>query len=196
MDNKTIQEERVRRYFIDSAKSIIRGEGVAALSARNVANEAGYSAATLYNYFKDINSLMKICLGEFFDEVNEFVESQTKSSKEPRQMVIDKSWAFAKYFIQYPGIYELLFLEKIRVIGTTPELTIKTEEISIQSLTKEFELIFQGKQLTEATLLKQMYSSMIHGFLLMYLNKRIPDDFMEFKNRFNQSIEKFLDMSW
>ena len=49
-----IQEERIRKYFIDAAKELIRGEGLSVVTARNVAERAGYSYATLYNYFKDI----------------------------------------------------------------------------------------------------------------------------------------------
>ena len=53
MERKKIQEERIRGYFIQATKEILKGEGLSALSVRNIADRAGYSYATLYNYFKE-----------------------------------------------------------------------------------------------------------------------------------------------
>lgn len=58
MRNRQIQEERIKTYFLDSAKNLLRAEGLKGVSVRNVAYRAGYSYATLYNYFKDINDLL------------------------------------------------------------------------------------------------------------------------------------------
>lgn len=196
MENKEIQEERVRRYFIESCKKIIRGEGVAGVSVRNVSDDAGYSFATLYNYFKDIYALMNVCIDEFIDEVSEFITKEVKDTSSPREAVVAKSWAYAKYFIQYPGIYELLYLERLGVIGYNPAVSQKTESLIISAISAEFDTIYSAKTPEEAHLLKNMYSSMLHGYLLMYLNKRIPVDFMEFRKSFNDSTERFLEMSW
>ena len=50
--NKDIQTERLLRYFLDAAKNIIKSEGLDALTVRSVADKAGYSYGTLYNYYK------------------------------------------------------------------------------------------------------------------------------------------------
>ena len=55
MKNKIIQEQRIKGYVIQAAKEILKGEGLKSISVRNIADQAGYSYATLYNYFKDIN---------------------------------------------------------------------------------------------------------------------------------------------
>ena len=57
-----IQEERIRGFFLTAAKDLIRAEGVGVVTARNVAERAGYSYATLYNYFKDIRDLILTAL--------------------------------------------------------------------------------------------------------------------------------------
>ena len=63
MDKKSILEQRMKGYFIQAAMEILRGEGIKDLSVRNVAEKAGYSYATLYNYFKDLNELLSLCIG-------------------------------------------------------------------------------------------------------------------------------------
>ena len=62
MDKKIIQEERMKGYFIQATKEILKGEGLRAASVRNIADQAGYSYATLYNYFKDIKELIFVCI--------------------------------------------------------------------------------------------------------------------------------------
>jgi len=59
MDCKNdLKTQRVKRYFLEAAKQIILEEGVEGVSARKISKIAGYSYATTYNYFKDINELL------------------------------------------------------------------------------------------------------------------------------------------
>lgn len=55
----SVKSERVRAYFIEAAKQIITCEGVENVSVRKVADLAGYSYATIYNYFSDLNALLQ-----------------------------------------------------------------------------------------------------------------------------------------
>ena len=65
MKNKELQEKRMKGYFIQATKDILKGEGLKGISVRNIADQAGYSYATLYNYFKDINDLVFVCVNDF-----------------------------------------------------------------------------------------------------------------------------------
>ena len=58
MEKKQIQEQRIKSYFIQATKEILKGEGLKCISVRNIADKAGYSYATLYNYFKDVQDLI------------------------------------------------------------------------------------------------------------------------------------------
>lgn len=58
-DKKNLKRQRIKAYFLEAAKEIIINEGHEKVSARRVADMAGYSYATIYNYFKDINQMMR-----------------------------------------------------------------------------------------------------------------------------------------
>lgn len=193
MDNKSIQEQRIRSFFVESCKSIIRGEGLKGVSVRNVADEAGYSAATLYNYFKDIYALLNVCIEEFLDEVEDFVAKDAKQSNDAIESLRAKSYSFVKYFIQYPGIYELLFLEKISNLGFNPEISKRFEKLLTGMIDEEMAQLLKGNHSDDAELLVGMYVAMVQGYLLLYMNKRIPADFVEFKKRFDVSVVFFLN---
>ena len=60
MDKKKIQRERVRGYFLEASIKIIKEEGLENLTTKKIGDSAGYSYATIYNYFENFNEL--ICL--------------------------------------------------------------------------------------------------------------------------------------
>lgn len=60
MSNKEIQRKRIMRYFIDATIEIIKTKGIENITIRNVAKEAGYNSATLYNYFNNLQHLISL----------------------------------------------------------------------------------------------------------------------------------------
>ena len=114
MRNKEIQEERVRDYFIQAANEILRGEGISNLSVRNVAEKAGYSYATLYNYFKNIDELLSVCIFDFIEEGKEFILDETKNIPKGKDKLEAIIKSYIKFFIQYPGIFELFYIAPLK----------------------------------------------------------------------------------
>lgn len=106
MSNKEIQEKRVKSYFIDAAKEIISAEGIKAASARTIAERAGYSYATIYNYFDDITGLHFLAIKEFMNDCFDFVSNNINDKS-----IFELSKEYTNYFIQYPSIFSILYLE-------------------------------------------------------------------------------------
>ena len=121
MRNRQIQEERIKTYFLDSAKNLLRAEGLKGVSVRNVAYRAGYSYATLYNYFKDINDLLFRCVEDFCQEVGDFVAARTEGGAPGREGLRRTARAYVEYFVEYPGVFELFFLERLGGFGDRTE---------------------------------------------------------------------------
>jgi AcrR family transcriptional regulator len=172
---KEIQEERIRGYFITAAKELIRGEGLVVVSARNVAERAGYSYATLYNYFKDIRDLIFSCVEDFLKECEVFIEGYVANTEKGIGHLKAVSCGYCNFFIQYPGIYDLLFHQKVSIISTNNS---KFEKIAgfFSGLTNEdWQMIGELQAVTSGyDISKRMktHSYAIHGLLLFYLNNR------------------------
>ncbi len=175
-----IQEKRVRDYFITAAKDLIRGEGLIVVSARTVAERAGYSYATLYNYFKDIRDLIFCCVEDFLEECRGFVTDYAKNAKKGEEHLKAVSCGYCNFFIQYPGIYELLFHQKASSISTANS---KFEMIAgfFNSLTiDDWQSIgdCSGSGVEGVVIKKQKFHSLaVHGLLLLYLNNRDVSDY-------------------
>ncbi|MGL4370784.1 MAG: TetR/AcrR family transcriptional regulator [Spirochaetota bacterium] len=179
MTRNAVQEERIRGFFIDAAKEIIRGEGVEAVSARSVAERAGYSYATLYNYFKDIRDLVFCCVDGFLGECRQSIESAPASKRANLQGV---TRLYVSFMVQYPGIFELLFLQKPSAISTQPS-DLEKINLFFDTLTGAcWDQIQSEKKLADEAVAQARlaHAAAVHGLLLMYLNRRTNVSFKAF----------------
>lgn len=115
---KEIQTARMWRYFLDATSELIKEKELHQITIREIADRAGYTSSTVYNYFRDLSHL------KFF-AVMRFTKSYIQdlpTYMEKGNNTIDK-WLFAwecfcKHSFELPQIYSLLYIENL---GTIPE---------------------------------------------------------------------------
>lgn len=191
MDKKELQEQRIRGYFIQAAKEMLKGEGLRSINVRSVAEKAGYSFATLYNYFRDIKDLVFLCVKDFQDECQEYVTGEAKKCKRGKDRIKAITLAYLKYFIQYPGTYELFFLEKVNDIGQKqPTITLIYTFLDRLS-DKEWDYLIKKGQVTaeESEILKIQLHALVAGLLLFYLNRREPANYNDFMKMVHAQLD-------
>ncbi|MCM1989383.1 TetR/AcrR family transcriptional regulator [Oceanirhabdus seepicola] len=173
MDKKEIQKQRMMKYFIEAAKEIIKEEGVKGVSARKVGEKAGYSYATIYNYFNDLNTLLAYCVFDFFEDCHKYMMSCKKQGENPREQVITQGCAYFKYFAENPDMFQLIFLEDL---GNAPEKFMKNiKRPSVRGLLREnlIECAKEGYIPEEnIEILKDLIPSLLCGKLLFFLRRR------------------------
>ena len=182
MSNKEIQEQRMRGYFIQATKDILKGEGLKSISVRNIAERAGYSYATLYNYFKDVKDLVFECVLDFQEECEDFIQKETKKAPAGLDKIKAISKAYIKYFVQYPGIFELFFLERTSDFAgkkNTGELIYIFYDKVCE---EEWKACIKNKIVNEndAEIIKAVLKNVIAGLLLFYNNRRQPAAYKTF----------------
>jgi AcrR family transcriptional regulator len=185
---KAIQEERMKGYFLTAAKELIRGEGLGVVSARNVAEKAGYSYATLYNYFKDIRDLIFSCVEDFLNECREFVTKEVPGTISGEKALIAISNSYIKFFVQYPGIFTLFFLEKVNQISTTSSNLIAIDTLFDSLVEKEWQVIMKQKKITKKASFQtqEFHKLALHGILMSYLNNRSNYDYKVLMNKVSE----------
>ncbi|MGD8780642.1 MAG: TetR/AcrR family transcriptional regulator [Ignavibacteria bacterium] len=182
MKNKEIQEQRMKQYFIQATKDILKGEGLKCVSVRNVAERAGYSYATLYNYFSDAKDLIFECVKDFLEECEEFVFNEVKSSSRGLKRIKQILKAYIKYFIQYPGIFELFFLEKTTELGYKKPTLKMIYDFLDKLCEDDWNYCVKKKQLKarDAAAMRDTAHHAVIGMLLFYINRRQPETYKEF----------------
>jgi len=86
----------MRGYFTEATREMLKGERLRSINVRAVAERAGYSYATLYNYFKDIKELVFICVKGFQEEAGIIIANETSNvprGKEKIQAIMKSTFA-------------------------------------------------------------------------------------------------------
>jgi len=196
MKNKEIQEKRMKGYFIQATKEILKGEGIQSLSVRNIANRAGYSYATLYNYFKDVNELLFYCIQDFQEECQQFVEKNTSKKTKGIEHLSATVLAYIHYFMEYPGIFDLFYIVKMDGIHTKASI-ITIINASLENVCKLDWDYCESKNIInkdEIESLKAQLKYTTIGLLVFYLNRTEPVTYLEFIEKSKTQINNILNL--
>lgn len=98
--------------FISAAKEIIDEEGVPAVSIRKVAARAGYSSATLYLYFSDVNELIMLASIGYLEGYCKDLAQKHLELKSPGECYMSSWESFCHHAFRHPYVFESLFFTK------------------------------------------------------------------------------------
>lgn len=190
MSASDIQQQRMRDYFRNSAKEILRGEGLKAVSARNIADRAGYSYATLYNYFDDLSALIFECVRDFQSEINEVASLQIDAAATGDAKLKAGVTAWVNYFVQYPGIFELFFLERMGSVGNRSEIADLIYNSIEPACRPGIEKLVEEKNKTaeQAENLMDAIRFETTGLMLYYSNRKNPADYTGLIEKLNSRL--------
>jgi AcrR family transcriptional regulator len=194
MTNKKIQEERIKNYFIQATKKILKGEGLKAVNVRNISREAGYSYATLYNYFKDVKDLIFECVQDFQAECEEQIKTDIKGSQHGIIRIKKIVSSFMKYFVQYPGIFELFYIEKTSDLGQKHPTTNMIYTFLDKLCEEEWNYCIENNICSpqDSEIKKETLRNLIVGILLFYLHRYNPKNYNDFLKLSERQINNIL----
>lgn len=191
---KEIQEQRIRGYFIQASKEMLKGEGLRALNVRSVADRAGYSYTTLYNYFRDLKDLIFECVRDFQQEIEDYVRVETSGAPRGIEGIRARVKAYAKYFVQYPGIFELFFIERINDVGARrPTVELIHRSLDRICMPEWNECI--AENLVTPRQAESMGADLrcaVTGLLLFYINRRHPENYSQFTTQLEEQLDRIL----
>lgn len=113
IDKKELQRRRMMTCFIEAAVQIIEEEGIKGVTARKVADLAGYNVATLYNYFSNLEHLILFAALRFIRDYTDKLPFYVHGARNALERFI-KIWeCFCYYSFKQPEIYNTIFFAKI-----------------------------------------------------------------------------------
>jgi AcrR family transcriptional regulator len=194
MDKKEIQEQRIRGYFIEATREMLKGEGLRSINVRAVAERAGYSYATLYNYFKDIKELVFICVKGFEEEAEILIDSETADAQRGKEKIKAILKSYIRYFVQYPGIFELFFVEKMNDIGASQPTASLIYTFPDRLCDNEWQFLAEQNQVNQerASVLKNQLKFAVTGMMLFFIHRGQPAGFNEFNSMVDEQLNSIL----
>lgn len=192
MSKKELQKKRTKKYFIDAAKQIIAEEGIENLSVRKVGDIAGYSYATIYNYFKDLNHLLWYVAVDILEEIEKKLYTVVKTPDSSFDKLRKLNDVYISYYIDNPHAYYLLFLKQF----SKPEDIVQDQEIpalaNIVSTTLQQSVDEGFISDDEIPIITDLLIGTIHGLLLLYFSNKRQFTTEELYDKANRSMEYLL----
>ncbi|HRQ42020.1 MAG TPA: TetR/AcrR family transcriptional regulator [Chloroflexota bacterium] len=155
--------------ILDTARAIMREEGIAALSMQELARRMGMRAPSLYNYFSGKMELYDALfrLGfTLFDEHNRRLMETSTGWQDELRLVIEGYMSFA---MENPELYQLCFERPVPGFVPSPE----SLELSFGLLNRSYGRVEQLKNEVETDLSSEQIVNLViaiaHGITAMHL---------------------------
>lgn len=168
----------LREALLQAAERVLERDGLAGLTLRAVAREAGVSHAAPTHHFGDLTGLVSELAAIGFRHFNAAMASACDAATSPLERALARPKAYVAYAQAHPGMYGLMFRTE-RLDYSRPSLhdaseasfaglasaigAMRQERISGDTLTLE-----QGAAIARAW-------SMVHGFTMLLLDGRLQD---------------------
>jgi len=107
------KKQRIKQYFLEAAREIIVKEGVENVTVRKVADLAGYSYATIYNYFPDLNALLwdvkKLMIGDLLEYMQKNIPPAVKDTKGIKSLFE----TYIGYHFRNPHVFAFFYFHRL-----------------------------------------------------------------------------------
>jgi hypothetical protein len=88
--------------------------------------------------------------------------------------------SYIKYFVQYPGAFDVFFIEKMSGHIFTGKFQELIDRLYGKIFAEDWNAASVDKENGELSAMIMMHEYSLHGLLLYYINRRIPSDYAEF----------------
>ncbi len=104
---------QVQAHFVEAARALILREGVEALTIRRIADEAGYTFASLYNHFEKLDELLWRTRSRMIDDLSRYLASAGRLDAASTEDIVGVFLSYADYFIERPHAYRFIYFHRL-----------------------------------------------------------------------------------
>jgi AcrR family transcriptional regulator len=104
---RTRHREEARRGILDATEAILLEDGVELFSIRKLATRCGFTAPTIYHYFRDKDGLILALLEERFSRLLQRVR-RVQLGSDPVANMREHARAFLRFGLTNPTFYQLM----------------------------------------------------------------------------------------
>jgi len=167
-ERQSLKNQRVRSYFIQAAKKIILDEGVENISVRKVADSAGYTFSTIYNYFNNLNELLQDVKTEMISDLLEHMKKTLPQKVFDLEDIKKQNRLYIEYFIENPNVFSFFYSYRLHPVPKDPA---EIPDFSKQYLETYRGFVERGMiKESEVSALAKIIIYSIQGLLALYFS--------------------------
>ncbi len=168
----------LRDALLSAAERVLERDGLAGLTLRAVAREAGVSHAAPTHHFGDLTGLVSELAAIGFRQFNAAMAQAGAASTVPAERALARAKAYVGYAQAHPGMYGLMFRTE-RLDMSRPSLH-EAANASFAGLagavgaSRHEQISEQAMSLDQAAAIVRAWS-LVHGFTTLLLDDRLCD---------------------
>ena len=170
-DKKDLKRQRIKMYFLEATKELIINEGVENVSVRKVADIAGYSYATIYNYFEDVNELLWNVRSLIIQDIALYMQNKIIEPLYDLEGIKKLLRTYISYYFENPNVFKFFYFHQLSKRGGLKQGTEgepNFEEIWKEAL-KGF--VMDGTlQETNVEVISKIFIYTMHGMIAISLS--------------------------
>jgi len=112
-NKKEIKEESLKKHFATTTKEMIEELGFESVSARKIAEKSGYSCATIYNHFGNMDNLLWYTRNLMIEDVVDYMKTNSDDSTVTAESIKKSFLTYTEYFIKNKNIFKFLFFNQL-----------------------------------------------------------------------------------
>ena len=157
-------KENLRQEIMDAAREMFVAEGYGQVSMRKIADKIGYSATTIYLYFKDKNDLLHQICEQTFARLAANIKAINMLSDNPLEKLRSGLREYVFFGLKHPSQYEIVFITPlpVKAEGNFEESNGKVAFDTLRTVIQECVSANLLKQ-TDVELISQTLWAGIHG---------------------------------
>lgn len=166
IEKQSVKAQRVKAYFIEAAKQIILDEGVENVSIRKVADRAGYTFTTIYNYFKDLNELLQETKTLMISDVMAHMKKTAPEKINEANDVKRANRKYIEYYLDRPNVFRFFYSYRLH-----PAEATQTQVLDFGEMYAETYRIFALKGMIreeDIPIVAKTIIFALHGLLALY----------------------------
>lgn len=163
----------LREAILDAARTIVRDDGLAALTMRRIADAVDYAPASLYAHFANREALLAELCHEGMTALLLDLEGALQPARDPRARLVALGMAYVRFALERPETYRLIFMEDPALTkGTFETIERNDGERALALITTQLaDLRAAGKLRRSANLaaLTDLFWTIVHGIASLRL---------------------------
>lgn len=173
-DKKDFKKQRTKSYFLNATKEIIIYEGVENVTVRKVADMTGYSYATLYNYFADLNELLWDVKHHMIK--HDLVESISR--KLPKKLLdlkgIKKLFkVYVEYYLENPNVFKFFYFYQLnKPDNKNKDIESEPDFNAMQKQTFQSFVLDGTLHEKDVDVVGKIFIYAMHGMLMLYFSNQ------------------------
>lgn len=171
----------LKNALIQAGVEILAEEGVAGLSLRKVAKQAGVSHAAPYAHFADKQALIAAISTEGFKQLSARIEAvRLALTDSPSALLVEVGWAYVQFALNDPDRFKLMFSSVLEKEKEYPDF-VEISRQNFEQLVSVVETCQQAGVLTAGSsdVVAVSLWSAVHGFVSLLLEGQIPHAVLE-----------------